>query len=450
MSVMEYLIGQRRLKDTDLPQPWSKGGDAREITLRLLEVVFPIQLLQNVNVRMWDGNSWPTSAPRAATVVLNRPSALREMLLPGTESGLGEAYLEGAFDIEGDIEAAFELTDFLMVKTNGWIWPLQLGHLLWQLPENCFSQKSQDRQARLHGERHSLERDREAIQFHYSISNQFYMLWLDKSMAYSCAYFNSPADSLEEAQQNKYDHICRKLDLKINQRLLDISCGWGGLLLHAVRYYGVEAVGITLSKERYDYVQERIESEGLNGRASVCMLDYRELVAEGLYDAVVSVGMVVHVGREQLMNYFEKVMLLLKPGGLFLNHGIGLGPIKFPGKSGSFIGKYVFPDSDILLINRMLQDAEECGWEILDVESLREHYAMTLSHWENRLKAHHADALEFVDEYTYRTWRLYMVGCAHHFQSGRLSIYQTLLAKLTSEGKSAAPMVRSRWYQEDR
>lgn len=446
MTVMEYLIGRAKSEDVDRPQRPEPVYPQR-ISRQLLELLFPVYELHKVNVRMWDGSLWPTAESRAATIVLNRPSALREMLLPGTESGVGEAYLDGAFDIEGDIEAAFELSDLLMAKTNGWTRQLHLGHLLWQLPEGPPANRGHSHQARLRGERHSLERDRKAIQFHYNVSNEFYALWLDKSMAYSCAYFNGPEDSLEVAQQNKFDHICRKLELKPNQRLLDIGCGWGGFLLHAVRYYGVEAVGITLSKEQYDFVQGRIDEEGLSGRASVCMLDYRELVAEELYDAIVSVGMVEHVGREKLPTYFEKVMHLLKPGGLFLNHGIGLGPITLLGESGSFISNHVFPDADLISISQMLHYAEKIGWEIRDVESLREHYAMTLRHWGRRLESHHAESLQFVSEYDYRTWRLYMAGCAHQFQAGRLSIYQTLLARLTDEGKSAAPLVRAGWYQ---
>lgn len=446
MTVMEYLIGRTKTEDTHrLQRP--ESVIAQRVTRQLLELLFPARELRNVNVRIWDGALWPTSEPRAATIVLNRPSALREMFLPGTESGVGEAYLDGAFDIEGNIEAAFEIADLLMVRTDGWTRQLQLGHLLRQLPEGPSVKKAQAHQASLRGERHSLARDRKAIQFHYNVSNNFYALWLDKSMAYSCAYFNSPNESLDVAQQNKFEHICRKLELKQNQRLLDIGCGWGGLLLHAVRYYGVEAVGITLSKEQYDFVQQRIEEEGLSGRASVCMLDYRELVAEELYDAIVSVGMVEHVGREKLPTYFEKAMHLLKPGGLFLNHGIGLGPIKLLGESGSFISKHVFPDADLISISQMLQYAEKIGWEIRDVESLREHYAMTLRHWVSRLESHHLESLQFVNEYDYRTWRLYMAGCAHQFQAGRLSIYQTLLAKITDKGKSAAPLVRAGWYQ---
>jgi cyclopropane-fatty-acyl-phospholipid synthase len=364
------------------------------------------------------------------------------MLLPGTEAGAGEAYLDLAFDLEGNIEAAFELADHLMERTNGWTKKLELGHLLLQLPDRPSSCDGHKRQAQLNGDCHSLKRDREAISFHYNVSNDFYALWLDKQMAYSCAYFHQPTDDLETAQISKFDHICQKLALRPGQRLLDIGCGWGGLILYAARNYGVEAEGITLSHHQMEYVQERIKGEGMVGRVSVRLQDYRELPEDCSYDAIASVGMVEHVGRGKLSTYFGKALRLMKPGGLFLNHGIGLGPVILPGESGSFIQYHVFPDSDLVSIGDMLKAGEGQGWEIRDVESLREHYALTLRQWIVRLEANHDSALRYVDEGTYRIWRLYMAGCAHNFQLGRVSIYQTLLAKLSQNGTSRAPAVR--------
>ncbi|MCE0484690.1 MAG: cyclopropane-fatty-acyl-phospholipid synthase family protein [Methylacidiphilales bacterium] len=360
---------------------------------------------------------------------------------------MGEAYLNAAFDVEGDMEEAFELSDHLMEKTDGWTRKLGLGYLLRKLPGPPEGSEGHRRQARLKGGRHSPDRDREAISYHYNVSNDFYALWLDQQMAYSCAYFEQPTDDLDTAQRNKFEHICRKLGLREGDRLLDIGCGWGGLILHAARHYGVEADGITLSREQLDFARARIDEAGLSRKVTVHLQDYRELPEDRPYDAITSVGMVEHVGREKFPAYFGKAMRLLKPAGLFLNHGIGVGPVVMPGDTGSFIRDHVFPDTDLVPIALMTQAAETAGWEVRDIESLREHYAMTLRHWVRRLEARHEEALRYVNECTYRVWRLYMAGCAHNFQVGRLSIYQTLLAKLSGNGTSHAPATRARWYR---
>lgn len=447
MSVIEQLIkrpgfGKQLLGLKNLEQ--GQEDLHQRITRVILDSLIIGGTLKDVNVRLWDNSMWPDSEPRGATLVLNRPSALREMLLPGTETGIGEAYQNLAFDIEGDIESAFEMADHIMEKTDGWTQKLELGFLLYQLPPgpSVISENVQ-----LGGDRHSLERDHEAISFHYDVSNDFYALWLDKYMAYSCAYFQHPMDDLETAQRDKFDHICRKLGLQAGQQLLDIGCGWGGLIIHAARFYRVQAEGITLSEQQLEYVQKKIKDERLTDRLSVRLLDYRQMPEEKTYDAIASVGMVEHVGREQLPDYFGKAFRLLKPGGLFLNHGIGLGSVHLPGLSGSFISSHVFPDSDLIRLHDMLRPAESEGWEVRDVESLREHYELTLRHWVRRLEDHHEEAIRIVDEKTYRTWRLYMAGCAHNFNKGRLSIYQTLLAKITENGDSRAPAARSIWYK---
>lgn len=446
MSVIELLLK----RPTSDKKGWGEelfGEKSPEhLTQLILEKLLENRTIKQMNVRLWDGQMWPDAEPRAATLVLNRPSALREMLLPGTETGFGEAYLDEAFDVEGSMEAAFELADHLNEKTNGWTKKLGLGHLLRQLPDRPPSAVGYKRQAKLNGGRHSLERDRKAISFHYDVSNDFYALWLGRQMAYSCAYFHRPTDDLETAQENKFEHICRKLGLRPGDRFLDIGCGWGGLILHAAKNYGVQAEGITLSEQQLEFARRRIEEEGLAGQISVRLQDYRELAEDKSYDAIASVGMVEHVGREKLSIYFAKAIRLLKPGGLFLNHGIGLGPVPMPGETGSFIRDHVFPDTDLVSIGKMLDSAEGDGWEVRDVESLREHYALTLRHWIDRLERRHDEALRVVDERTYRVWRLYMAGCAHNFQVGRLSVYQSLLAKLAENGTSRAPAVRSGWY----
>ena len=418
---------------------------AKELTIKVLESLSGRRELRRVGVRLWDGTFWPDARARDATVVLARPSSLKEMLLPGTEAGVGEAYIHGAFHVEGEMEAAFELADRIVEQTEGWSKKLKLGYLLLRLPDSPQAPGA-SHAAQLSGPRHSTKRDQAAIGFHYDVSNEFYQLWLDREMAYSCAYFATPEQDLDGAQVNKFRHICRKLGLGPGMRLLDIGCGWGGLLIHAARHHGVTGEGITLSRNQLALAQERIRKAGLQDKLTVRLQDYREIPAEESFDAVVSVGMVEHVGRTMLPDYFQRAFRLLRPGGLFLNHGIGLGPHPLPEGSGSFIQQYVFPDTDLISIGDMLNFAEGARFEVRDVESLREHYMRTLRHWVHRLEVRHEEALRHVTESIYRVWQLYMAGCAYGFQIGQLSIYQTLLAKLRPDGSSLAPSTRDVWY----
>lgn len=419
---------------------------AKELTLKVLEGIAAGRPLERVAVRLWDGTVWPDATPRAATLVLTRPSSLKEMLLAGTEAGVGEAYIHGAFNIEGRMEAAFELGDRLIEQTEGWSKKLKVGYLLLRLPDSPQATGA-SHAAQLSGPRHSTKRDQAAIGFHYDVSNDFYRLWLDREMAYSCAYFAEPEQDLDGAQVNKFRHICRKLGLRPGMKLLDIGCGWGGLLMHAARHYGVMGEGITLSRNQLALAQERIQAAGLQDKVTVRLQDYRELGRRETFDAVVSVGMVEHVGRRMLPEYFQQVSRLLRPGGLFLNHGIGLGPQPLPEQSGSFIQQYVFPDTDLISIGEMLGFAESARLEVRDVESLREHYMRTLRHWVRRLEARHDEAVRHVTESIFRVWQLYMSGCAYGFQMGQLSIYQTLLAKLRADGTSDSPSKRDAWYR---
>jgi len=418
-----------------------------ELTLHLLEIVAGGIPFRCLNVRLWNGVYWPNAKPKPATLVLNRPSALKEMLEGGSEVGVAEAYLHGAFDVEGDMVAAFELADLLGIQTRGWTQTLSVAALLHRLPSRPDEKSNEfNRLASLKGTRNSVSRDRQAVRFHYDVSNDFYRLWLDPRMVYSCAYFENAETDLEKAQVRKLDHICRKLDLQPGERLLDVGCGWGGLLIHAATQYGVRADGITLSQNQLEWVQRLIEEKGLQDRVTVRLADYREMDNEELYDKAVSVGMVEHVGRKNFGVYFRQISKLLKPGGLFLNHGIGEGPVRRPNEGECFIERYVFPDSDLVQIGQMTEAAEKSAWEVRDVESLREHYALTLRHWVRRLESHHDEAVREVGETVYRIWRLYMAGSAHGFDRGYLSVYQTLLAKLTPEGDSRAPLTREGWY----
>ncbi|MEI8235236.1 MAG: class I SAM-dependent methyltransferase [Verrucomicrobiota bacterium] len=424
-------------------------GPARELTLRILKELAGSAPLQRVRIRLWDGSYWPENAPDSvpATVVLHHPGALREMLLANSEAALGEAYLQNDFDVEGDMEAVFELGDLISHQTAGWSKKLNMAHLLWQLPGRPEQEKPANRRAVLSEEPHSPARDRSAVQFHYDLSNDFYGLWLDSARVYSCAYFQSEAEPLESAQRHKLDMLCRKLGLRPGHRLLDIGCGWGGLIEHAAAHYGVRATGITLSERQAEYAQERLCALGLQDRAEVRLQDYRTAEGEEAYDAVVSVGMVEHVGRKNLPLYFSAAHRLLKPGGVFLNHGIGTGAVPTLQCGASFVDAYVFPDGDLFPISAMNAPAEEAGFEIRDVENLREHYALTLRHWVQRLETRHEEALAFVSEPVYRTWRLYMAGAAHRFKIGQLAVYQTLLAKLHANGVANVPLNRAAWYR---
>jgi len=430
-------------------QPQHPVDSTVDLTLEILEKITAGCQIQSLNVRLWNGAYWPDQTPRPATLVLNRPSALREMLLGGSEVAMGEAYLREAFEVEGDMVAAFELADILAAQTGAWTRVLPIVGMLRRLPD--FKERNgreKAHAARLKGAKNSPDRDRKAIRFHYDVSNDFYSLWLDPRMVYSCAYFEHPGVSLEQAQLRKLDLICRKLDLQPGERLLDIGSGWGGLLIHAATHYGVRADGITLSEKQLEWTRRLIEENRLRDRVTVRLADYREMKREEIYDKAVSVGMVEHVGCKNLGVYFEQVSGLLKQGGLFLNHGIGRGPVPWTNEGEGFIDRYVFPDSDLPPISTMLEAAAETGLEIRDVESLREHYALTLRHWVRRLEARHAEALREVDETAYRIWRLYMAGSAHNFDLGSISVYQTLLAKLTPEGKSQAPLTRQKWYRD--
>jgi cyclopropane-fatty-acyl-phospholipid synthase len=295
---------------------------------------------------------------------------------------------------------------------------------------------------------HSKAENRDAIQFHYDVSNEFYKLWLDQAMVYSCGYFECPDDGLDRAQQAKLEHICRKLILRPGERFLDIGCGWGALVIHAAQRYGVYAHGVTLSEKQLNVARRRIAEAGLEERATVELKDYRDLPGESSYDKVASVGMFEHVGLENLPLYFSTVHRLLKPGGLFLNHGIThkeVGWQKNPWTE--FINRYVFPDGQLDSISSIQAHMELAKFEIADVEALRPHYALTLRHWVNRLERRHARALEYVSEATYRVWRSYMAGCALEFESGHLGIYQVLASKRSVQS-AGLPLTRRHLYRD--
>lgn len=421
-------------------------SEAASHSLKIIAKLFAGDITSKVGVRLWDGTVWPDALPRPATLVLNHPCALRAMLVPGTELALAEAYIYGAIDVEGNMETVFTLADRILEATSDWKKKLGLACDLMRFPKPVSYLQNRRGSARLAGHRHTVERDREAVTYHYNVSNEFYRLFLDQRMVYSCAYFQTEADGLDAAQLQKLDYICRKLRLKPGQRFLDIGCGWGGLVLHAAAHFGVEAHGITLSRPQAELANRRIAEAGLSGRCRVEVADYRELDGDGGYDALVSVGMFEHVGEDMLPVYFSKAFGLLKPGGVFMNHGIARNSKCATKKGIDFTDVYVFPDGELVPINTTLRVAEGSGFEVRDVEGMREHYTMTLRKWVANIEARHDDAVEVTDETTYRIWRLYMAGSAYYFDKGRNNLYQTLLAKPLNCGSCRLPLTRTDWY----
>lgn len=399
---------------------------------------------RDFQVRLWDGTSLGTEKQPRFTLVLKHPGTLRAMFSSPSELTLGEAYIYDDFDIEGDIEAAFDLAGYLLAHARGAEENLGFGTRLRKLPQSE-RQPSDLRLVEFRGKVHSKDRDRQAVSYHYDLPAEFYALWLDQHMVYSCAYFSNPDEDLDSAQEHKLDYICRKLRLRPGERLLDIGCGWGGLIIHAAARYGVEAVGVTLSVPQAEVARERVRQAGVNERCRIEVSDYRDIDHEPQYDKIVSVGMFEHVGEALLPEYFRQAWNLLRPGGVFLNHGISHSAT-YQRRGPSFVDRYVFPDGDLLPISTSLKAAELSGFELRDIESLREHYALTLHHWVQRLQSHADEARQITSDTTYRIWRLYMAGAAHGFRSGRLNLYQTLLAKPV-DGRSGLPLTRNDWYR---
>ena len=421
---------------------------AVETSLQFLQMLFGDRQRRDFAVQLWDGSRWEPSAgePTRFTIRLRHPGALRAMFWPPDDLAMGEAYIFDDFDIEGSIDSVFPLVDDLFADQKlGLAGKLQQAKRLFTLPAPR-RQRDSDHGIRLHGGTHSLERDRQAVSYHYDQSNEFFAQFLDSRMVYSCAYFDSAEDSIDTAQERKLDYICRKLRLQPCESLLDIGCGWGGLVLYAAKHYGVYATGITLSARQAEFATARINEAGLADRCRVELRDYREVETPEGYDKLVSVGMFEHVGEAQLPTYFRRAWSLLRPGGVFLNHGICRALHTQVHTGRSFIAKYVWPDGELETIGTVLRAAEQAGFELRDVESLREHYALTLQQWVRRLEEHHDAARSARDEVTYRIWRLYMAGSGYNFANGSMNLYQSLLAK-PKGGQSSLPLTRADWYR---
>jgi cyclopropane-fatty-acyl-phospholipid synthase len=388
-------------------------------------------------VRFWDGSVLPatetaTVAPAqkrsAPTVLVRDPLALAHFLHEPNQVGLARAWVSGFLDAD-DLESLLALRErfrdlrlTVADRARLLMAAARVGgtRLLSRPPVPAI-------EARVGGRRRSLARDRAAVGHHYDVSNRFYRLVLGPSLVYSCAYFASPEDTLETAQEQKLDLICRKLRLCAGERLLDIGCGWGSLVIHAAARYGVEAVGATLSSSQAELARERIAAAGLDESASVRVADYRE-IADGPYDKIASVGMYEHVGRSELPGYVRSVRALLRPGGLFLNHGIARLHSETP-RGATFITRYVFPDGELHPLSDLMSALHGAGFEARDVEALREHYVLTLRRWLQNLERNHEQALQEVGSERERAWRLYMLGSASGFESGEITVYQVLAAR---------------------
>lgn len=425
------------------------GSDrARQASLQFLHALLDDLQPREFAIRLWDGTTLEADAGRAArfTVVLKHPGALRAMFLSPSELSLGEAYIYDDFDVEGDIEGIFPAVNALLGDLRlGVVAKLRQARHLLALPATRRPRLGRQ-PAKLEGRVHSLERDRQAVRYHYDRSNDFFQLFLDRRMVYTCAYFRRPDEDLDTAQERKLDYVCRKLRLRPGERLLDIGCGWGGLVIHAAQRYGVDATGVTLSEEQARLAGERIRSAGLQARCRVELRDYREVEAAGGFDKATSIEMFEAVGEARLAEYFGQVHRLLRPGGVFLNQGISCSIEQPPQTGPSFTSQYVFPDGELSPISTVARLAEGAGFEVRDLESLREHYPLTLRRWVANLEARCDAARRLTDEVTYRIWRLYMAGSAHSFASGWLRLYHLLLVKPSGAGVSGLPLGRGDWY----
>jgi len=393
-------------------------------------------------IRFWDGSAiGPTGAP--ATIVVRTPRALRRVATAPGELGLGRAYVSGEIDLEGELQSVLAIGDRrpeFRLGPAGWAraarTAIAAGALhSWFLPPP-------PEEARLRGRRHTRERDAAAISHHYDISNDFYRLVLGPTMTYSCAYFASPESSLEDAQTDKHGLICRKLRLQDGERMLDVGCGWGTLAIHAASRHGVSVVGVTLSQKQAELAAKRAAEAGVGDRVEIRVQDERD-VDDGPFDAIASVGMFEHVGAERLAEYFGHLYSLLRPQGRLLNHGIS----RPPGKRTrfvrrGFIDRYVFPDGELHEVGAVASVMQRAGFEVRDLESLREHYALTLRRWVANLEANQTEAVALVGEGRYRVWRLYMAAAARNFDRGRTQVHQ-ILAIRSDGGRSGLPLRRA-------
>ncbi|MFF9626824.1 class I SAM-dependent methyltransferase [Streptomyces griseosporeus] len=408
-----------------------------------------------VRIRAWDGSQ--AGPPDAPVVVVHHRRALRRLLFKPGELGLARAWVAGELDVEGDLYTALDLL-------AGLIWERgedarTLGEAL-RDPEVRAAVRGlvrlggpplppappEEEMRRRRGHLHTRRTDKRAISHHYDVGNDFYEIVLGPSMVYSCAYWPDPDATLETAQRDKLELVCRKLGLTPGQRLLDVGCGWGSMALHAAREHGVSVVGITLSQEQAAYARKRAADEGLTDRIEIRVQDYRD-VRDGPYDAISSIGMAEHVGADRYLEYARTLYGLLAPGGRLLNHQIARRPQRDETAYDvdEFIDAYVFPDGELQPVGTTVALLERAGFEVRDVESIREHYAHTLRRWVTNLEADWARAVELTSPGRARVWRLYMAASALSFERNRIGVNQVLAVKTPESGASGMPLRARTW-----
>lgn len=411
----------------------------------LRKLLFPLPL--KLYIDCWGADLIGTNATLddhlpQLTLQIHHPGVIRELFLSQDPLILVEAYLQGFLDFTGNINDLMQLEKLSLAQlqrsqfVRAWIEAMTLPRLPITIKHRSVWQNLKV---------HIRERDLAVIQHHYDVGNEFYRLWLDPLLVYSCAHFEHEQMSLKEAQQAKLDLICRKLRLRPGEYLLDIGCGWGALLRWAVTYYGVKGYGITLSEEQLAFNQQMIAQEGLGEQLSVELLDYRDLPQQPIFDKIVSVGMVEHVGVKNYPVYFQNALSVLKPGGLFLNHGITASE-RWDGSSLNerFIQNYIFPDCEMPRLFKILTVAEEAAWEIVDVDAWRTHYAKTLRCWAANLNAAMEQAIALIGERKARVWQLYLIGCAIAFEQNHTGLYQVLLRR-RADREWNLPLIRKDW-----
>jgi len=413
-----------------------------------------------VSLKLWDGSVIPLGADADATkcLVFSGPGVIGAILRRPTLETLFRAYADGRLDVQG--------TDFLtfleIVRQKRRQDRLRLSNLRKGIPWTAalpflFARDGDADiqnvyQGDASGYRQSRRDNKEFIQFHYDASNDFYSLFLDREMVYSCGYFTDWSNSIDQAQQDKLDLICRKLRLQPGERFLDIGCGWGALICRAAQNFGVQATGVTLSQEQHDYAIAKINRLGLSDRITVLLRDYRDL--DGTYDKIASIGMYEHVGIANYPTYFHKIMGLMEIDGIFLNHGITR-RARSSGKTAGRVSagrnvilKYIFPGSEVDDIGHSIQVMEACGLEIHDVEGLRAHYGRTCRLWYERLLANRDAAIGHVGPERYRMWLVYLAGVTGTFEQGAMRIYQTVATKRAAKGGRVMPNTRADIYRQ--
>jgi cyclopropane-fatty-acyl-phospholipid synthase len=425
-----------------MAKPTDVTSTLEPLVERLLHRPLPVRL------RAWDGSETGPTGPDVPTVVLRNQTALRYLAQAPNELGLGRAYVSGALDVEGDLYAALDGfsalvgspradggSDVTRVSRREVVRAARTLGVIGRPPE-----PPPEEVRRFRGRVHTRARDKQAISHHYDVGNDFYARVLGPSMVYSCAYFRTDDATLEQAQHDKLELVARKLGLQPGSRLLDVGCGWGSMALHAATGHGAVVVGVTISEEQAAFARRRVSAAGLDGKVEIRVQDYRD-VDDGPYDAISSIGMAEHVGQDRFREYAATLYGLLRPGGRLLNHQIARRPGK-PGEGSVFIQKYVFPDGELSPIGDTVVALEEAGFEVRDVESLREHYARTLRAWVANLDANWDEAVALTSEGRARVWRIYMAGSALAFETNRIGVNQVLAVRPAARGRSEFPATR--------